>query len=124
MQSQTLIRHMVCRLGALKDKLEVEHMQRRQILKSAGCTLFLPAIESLKFDLTSDDAELKRLFCISMGYGFFTDVLPQVGGADYTFSDHMEPLKNMRTFHALFQMKFGGNHHNDYGCFAVHHDKP
>ena len=59
-------------------------MQRRQILKSAGCTLFLPALESFGNEShTSDDAELKRLFCISMGYGFFTDVLPQAGGADY-----------------------------------------
>ncbi len=95
-------------------------MQRRQILKSAGCTLFLPALESFgNGSHTSDDAELKRLFCISMGYGFFTDVLPQAGGADYTFSDHMEPLKKHREHFTLYsKMKFGGNHHNDHRCFV------
>ena len=95
-------------------------MQRRQILKSAGCTLFLPALESFgNGSLSPDVAELKRLFCISMGYGFFTDVLPQAGGADYTFSDHMEPLKKHRERFTLYsKMKFGGNHHNDHRCFV------
>ena len=95
-------------------------MKRRDILKSAGCTLFLPALESFGEELSApEDADVKRLFCISMGYGFFTDVLPQTDGADYAFSDHMEPLKKHRDHFTLYsKMKFGGNHHNDHRCFV------
>ena len=57
-------------------------MERREILKSAGCVLFLPALESYGQNRTMpEDAEVKRLFCISMGYGFFTDALPNSNGA-------------------------------------------
>lgn len=95
-------------------------MRRREILTSAGCTLFLPALESFGQDRSDPpEADVKRLFCISMGYGFFTDVLPQTGGADYTFSDHMEPLKKHRDHFTLYsKMKFGGNHDRDHKCFV------
>ena len=95
-------------------------MQRREILKSAGCVLFLPALESFgQKNPAPEEAEVKRLFCISMGYGIFTDVLPQIGGADYTFSDHMEPLQKHRDQFTLYsKMKFGGNHVHDHKCFV------
>ena len=95
-------------------------MKRREILKSAGCVLFLPALESFGQDTApSQDAKVKRLFCVSMGYGLFTDVLPQAGGADYAFSDHMEPLKKHRDHFTLYsKMKFGGNHVHDHKCFV------
>jgi len=95
-------------------------MKRRTFLKSAGCTLFLPALESFGQNHPDPgEADVKRLFCISMGYGFFTDVLPQKGGADYAFSDHMEPLKKYRDQFTLYsKMRFGGNHHNDHRCFV------
>ena len=94
-------------------------MQRREILKSAGCVLFLPALESFGQKTPApEEAEVKRLFCISMGYGIFTDVLPQIGGADYTFSEHMEPLQKHRDQFTLYsKMKFGGNHVHDHKCF-------
>ena len=95
-------------------------MQRREILKSAGCVLFLPALESFgQNNPAPEEAEVKRLFCISMGYGIFTDVLPQIGGADYTFSEHMEPLQKHRDQFTLYsKMKFGGNHVHDHKCFV------
>lgn len=95
-------------------------MKRRDILKTAGCTLFLPALESFGQNRPAEsEAEVKRLFCVSMGYGFFTDVLPQSDGADYTFSDHMEPLKKHRDHFTLYsKMKFGGNHAHDHRCFV------
>ena len=95
-------------------------MKRRDILKSAGCTLFLPALESFgREQSASPEADVKRLFCISMGYGFFTDVLPQTDGADYVFSDHMEPLKKHREHFTLYsKMKFGGDHVRDHKCFV------
>lgn len=95
-------------------------MQRREILKSAGCVLFLPALESFGQKTPApEEAEVKRLFCISMGYGIFTDVLPQIGGADYTFSEHMEPLQKHRDQFTLYsKMKFGGNHVHDHKCFV------
>lgn len=95
-------------------------MRRREILKTAGGVLFLPSLESFGQDpVTSDQAEVKRLFCISMGYGFFTDVLPQADGADYAFSEHMEPLKKNREHFTLYsKMKFGGDHVHDHKCFV------
>ncbi|MGD1979234.1 MAG: DUF1552 domain-containing protein [Akkermansiaceae bacterium] len=95
-------------------------MKRRDILKTAGCTLFLPTLESFGQNRPAEsDAEVKRLFCVSMGYGFFTDVLPQSDGANYTFSDHMEPLKKHRENFTLYsKMKFGGNHAHDHRCFV------
>ena len=95
-------------------------MERREILKSAGCVLFLPSLESFGQDRSSrEQTEVKRLFCVSMGYGFFTDVLPQADGPDYAFSDHMEPLQKHRDHFTLYsKMKFGGNHVHDHKCFV------
>ena len=95
-------------------------MRRRDFLKSTGSVLFLPALESFGQEQSAPaEADVKRLFCISMGYGFFTDVLPQTDGADYTFSDHMEPLKKYRAHFTLYsKMKFGGDHHNDHKCYV------
>mgnify|MGYP005624224075 FL=1 len=95
-------------------------MKRRDMLKTAGCILFLPSLESFGKNRSAPaDADVKRLFCVSMGYGLFTDVLPQTDGADYVFSDHMEPLKKHRDHFTLYsKMKFGGNHENDHKCFV------
>ena len=95
-------------------------MKRREILKSAGCVLFLPSLESFGRNRTElDQADVKRLFCVSMGYGFFTDVLPETGGADYAFSEHMEPLEKHREHFTLYsKMKFGGDHVRDHKCFV------
>ena len=99
-------------------------MKRREILKTAGCVLFLPALESFGQNRSApehvaEQAGAKRLFCVSMGYGFFTDVLPQIDGADYTFSEHMEPLKKHREHFTLYsKMKFGGDHVRDHKCFV------
>ncbi|MBT6845866.1 MAG: DUF1552 domain-containing protein [Planctomycetaceae bacterium] len=95
-------------------------MKRREILKSAGCVLFLPALESFGQNrLAPDETKVKRLFCVSMGYGLFTDVLPQVDGADYAFSEHMDPLKKHRDHFTLYsKMKFGGSHVRDHKCFV------
>ena len=95
-------------------------MKRREILKSAGCVLFLPALESFGQNrLALDETKVKRLFCVSMGYGLFTDVLPQVDGADYAFSEHMDPLKKHRDHFTLYsKMKFGGSHVRDHKCFV------
>ena len=56
--------------------MRLNTMNRRDILKTAGCTLFLPSLESFGQNPTAKtEAEVKRLFCVSMGYGFFTDTL-------------------------------------------------
>ncbi len=95
-------------------------MERREILKSAGSVLFLPALESFGQNRPApEEAKIKRLFCVSMGYGIFTDVLPESDGPDYVFSDHMEPLKKHRKHFTLYsKMKFGGNHVHDHKCFV------
>ena len=38
--------------------------------------------------------------------------------ADYTFSDHMEPLKKHRDNLLFFKNAVRGNHHNDHRCFV------
>jgi hypothetical protein len=95
-------------------------MKRREILKSGGCVLFLPTLESFGQNRPApDETKVKRLFCVSMGYGLFTDVLPQVDGADYAFSEHMDPLKKHRDHFTLYsKMKFGGSHVRDHKCFV------
>ena len=95
-------------------------MKRREILKSGGCVLFLPALESFGQNRRApDETKVKRLFCVSMGYGLFTDVLPQGDGADYAFSEHMDPLKKHRDHFTLYsKMKFGGSHVRDHKCFV------
>jgi hypothetical protein len=95
-------------------------MKRREILKSAGSVLFLPALESFGQNRPApEETKVKRLFCVSMGYGLFTDVLPQTDGADYAFSEHMEPLKKHRDHFTLYsKMKFGGSHVRDHKCFV------
>ena len=95
-------------------------MKRREIFKSAGCVLFLPSLESFGQNRSAPEkSEVKRLFCVSMGYGFFTDVLPQTVGPDYTFSDHMDPLQKHRDHFTLYsKMKFGGDHVRDHKCFV------
>ena len=95
-------------------------MKRREILKSAGSVLFLPALESFGQNRPApNETKVKRLFCVSMGYGLFTDVLPQADGADYAFSEHMEPLKKHRDHFTLYsKMKFGGSHVRDHKCFV------
>ncbi len=95
-------------------------MKRREIIKSAGCVLFLPALESFGQNRSApDETKVKRLFCVSMGYGLFTDVLPQADGADYAFSEHMDPLKKHRDHFTLYsKMKFGGSHVRDHKCFV------
>jgi len=82
--------------------------------------LFLPALESFGQNRSApDETKVKRLFCVSMGYGLFTDVLPQVDGADYAFSEHMDPLKKHRDHFTLYsKMKFGGSHVRDHKCFV------
>jgi hypothetical protein len=99
-------------------------MERRDVLKSGGCVLFLPALESFGHNrLAPAEAKVKRLFCVSMGYGLFTDVLPQADGADYAFSEHMEPLKKHREHFTLYsRMKFGGSHVRDHKCFVGNTD--
>jgi len=99
-------------------------MKRREILKSGGCVLFLPALESFGHNrLTPAETKVKRLFCVSMGYGLFTDVLPQVDGADYAFSEHMDPLKKHRKHFTLYsKMRFGGSHVRDHKCFVGNTD--
>lgn len=95
-------------------------MKRREILKSGGCVLFLPTLESFGQNRPApDETKVKRLFCVSMGYGLFTDVLPQGDGADYAFSEHMDPLKKHRDHFTLYsKMKFGGSHVRDHKCFV------
>ena len=45
-------------------------MNRRDVLKSAGCLLMLPALESFGQEAKGDDAvKANRLFCMNIGNG-------------------------------------------------------
>ena len=52
-------------------------MKRRDVLKSAGCLLMLPALESFGQEAKGDDAgKANRLFCMNIGNGMCSDNFP------------------------------------------------
>jgi hypothetical protein len=74
-------------------------MQRRNFLKAAGCTLALPALESLGADkIFAAGTKPKRLFILTSGYGFhLPHFYPETTGADYELQEvaqSLEPLRN------------------------------
>ena len=52
-------------------------MNRRDVLKSAGCLLMLPALESFGQVAKGDDSvKANRLFCMNIGNGMCSDNFP------------------------------------------------
>ncbi len=94
-------------------------MQRRNFLKAAGCTVFLPALES--FGQTPADVastKPKRFFNFHVGVGLFVDVLPQSFGKAYELGDAMQSLDAHRNQFTLYSnMVHGRSHANQHTVF-------
>ena len=72
-------------------------MDRRDILKSAGCLVMLPALESLGQESTADEAgKANRLFCMNIGNGMCSDNFPTSTGKDYQTSSTFQPLEKLK----------------------------
>ena len=70
------------------------HMNRRDVLKSAGCLLTLPALESFGQEPKGHDAvKANRLFCMNIGNGMCSDNFPMSTGKDYQSSSTFLPLE-------------------------------
>ncbi len=93
-------------------------MKRRNFLMAAGCTLTLPALESLGADVEfAAGAKPKRMFILTSGYGFhLPNFYPEKTGAGYELkecAESLEPLRNDLTIFGNLTHQPGlHGHHN------------
>ena len=72
-------------------------MNRRNMLKSTGCFLMLPGLESFGQEVTGADAgKANRLFCMNVGNGMCSDNYPTSTGKDYQSSSTFQPLEKLK----------------------------
>ena len=99
-------------------------MRRRKVLKSAGCLLMLPALESLGQEPEGDDAvKANRLFCMNIGNGMCSDNFPTSIGKDYQSSSTFHPLEHLKhDFTLCTNLRNYGNHESTMYAFAEYSD--
>ena len=99
-------------------------MDRRDILKSAGCLVMLPALESLGQESTADEAgKANRLFCMNIGNGMCSDNFPTSTGKDYQTSSTFQPLEKLKDdFTLCTNLRNYGNHESTMYAFAEYAD--
>ena len=99
-------------------------MKRRDVLKSAGCVLMLPALESFGQKATGDDAgKANRLFCMNIGNGMCSDNFPTSTGKDYQSSSTFKPLEHLKDdFTLCTNLRNYGNHESTMYAFAEYAD--
>jgi len=99
-------------------------MRRRDVLKSAGCLLVLPALESFGQEATGDDAvKANRLFCMNIGNGMCSDNFPTSTGMDYQSSSTFKPLENLKDdFTLCTNLRNYGSHESTMYAFAEYAD--
>jgi len=100
-------------------------MNRRNMLKSAGCVLMLPALESFGRSLTGDyltgddTGKANRLFCMNIGNGMCSDNFPTSTGSGYQSSSTFQPLENLKDdFTLCTNLRNYGNHESTMFAFA------
>ena len=72
-------------------------MNRRDILKSAGCLVMLPALESFGQEAKGDDdVKANRLFCMNIGNGMCSDNFPTSTGKGYKSTSTFQPLEKLK----------------------------
>ena len=100
------------------------HMNRRDVLKSAGCLLTLPALESFGQEATGDDAVMaNRLFCMNIGNGMCSDNFPTSTGNDYQSSSTFKPLESLKDdFTLCTNLRNYGSHESTMYAFAEYAD--
>ena len=99
-------------------------MNRRDVLKSAGCLLMLPALESFGQEAKVDDAvKANRLFCMNIGNGMCSDNFPTSTGKDYQSSSTFKPLESLKDdFTLCTNLRNYGSHESTMYAFAEYAD--
>ena len=99
-------------------------MHRRDILKSAGCLVMLPALESFGQEAKGDDAvKANRLFCMNIGNGMCSDNFPTSTGKDYQSSSTFQPLEKLKNdFTLCTNLRNYGDHESTMYAFAEYSD--
>ena len=99
-------------------------MNRRDVLKSAGCLLMLPALESFGQVAKGDDSvKANRLFCMNLGNGMCSDNFPTSTGKDYQSSSTFKPLESLKDdFTLCTNLRNYGNHESTMYAFAEYSD--
>ena len=99
-------------------------MNRRDVLKSAGCLLMLPALESFGQVAKGDDSvKANRLFCMNIGNGMCSDNFPTSTGKDYQSSSTFQPLEKLKKdFTLCTNLRNYGSHESTMYAFAEYAD--
>ena len=99
-------------------------MNRRDVLKSAGCLLMLPALESFGQEAKGYDAvKANRLFCMNIGNGMCSDNFPTSTGKDYQSSSTFKPLESLKDdFTLCTNLRNYGSHESTMYAFAEYAD--
>jgi hypothetical protein len=99
-------------------------MNRRDVLKSAGCLLMLPALESFGQVAKGDDSvKANRLFCMNIGNGMCSDNFPTSTGNDYQSSSTFKPLESLKDdFTLCTNLRNYGSHESTMYAFAEYAD--
>ena len=105
-------------------KLKGAPMNRRDVLKSAGCLLMLPALESFGQEAKGYDAvKANRLFCMNIGNGMCSDNFPTSTGKDYQSSSTFQPLEKLKKdFTLCTNLRNYGDHESTMYAFAEYAD--
>ena len=99
-------------------------MNRRDVLKSAGCLVMLPALESFGQEAKGYDAvKANRLFCMNIGNGMCSDNFPTSTGKDYQSSSTFQPLEKLKKdFTLCTNLRNYGSHESTMYAFAEYAD--
>ena len=95
-------------------------INRRDVLKSAGCFLILPALETFGQEAKGDDAvKANRLFCMNIGNGMCSDNYPTSTGVDYQSTSSFQPLESLKDdFTLCTNLRKNGGHGGTMLAFA------
>ena len=106
------------------QKRKCAPMNRRDVLKSAGCLVMLPALESFGQEVKGDDAvKANRLFCMNIGNGMCSDNFPTSTGKDYQSSSTFQPLEKLKKdFTLCTNLRNYGSHESTMYAFAEYAD--
>ena len=107
-----------------REKRMGAHINRRDVLKSAGCVLMLPALESFGQEAEGDDdVKANRLFCMNIGNGMCSDNFPTSTGKAYQSSSTFQPLEKLKDdFTLCTNLRNYGNHESTMYAFAEYSD--
>ena len=99
-------------------------MKRRDVLKSAGCLVMLPVLETFGQEAKGHDSvQANRLFCMNIGNGMCSDNFPTSTGKNYQNSSTFQPLEKLKNDYTLCtNLRNYGNHESTMYAFAEYSD--